>query len=243
MTGSISTKQIMNSTNSMTTKNEMLAKDIKEPLTTAKNGAKSSTLEKQLTITTQLPSRSNSFSLIGGISVVATIAIIIAYTVILLTGLIVYKKRMKKSSTVPIQTNSLQMSLGTNIYEEVNINSSHTTEINGARSTPIMSSSSMTEDEQRRQYDGDIEGIDSIIVTDYAVLSDKVVDKFQTNPISLSIMTPATKMNQEIESEYSLLREDTFNTVNITDMSIHRQIIQVPDKLSSTYASRSKHIK
>ncbi len=182
---SISTKQIMTSTNSMTTKNEMSAKDKKETLTTAKNGAKTSTLEKQLTVTTQLPSRSNSFSLIGGISVVATIAI--------------------RSSTNPIQMNSLQMSLGTSIYEEVNINSSHTTEINGARNTPITSSSSMTEDEQRRQYDGDIEGIDSIIVTDYAVLSDKVVDKFQTNPISLNIMTQATKMNQEIESEFSLL--------------------------------------
>ncbi len=151
MMASISTKQIMTSTNSMTTKNEMSAKDKKETLTTAKNGAKTSTMEKQLTITTQLPSRSNSFSLIGGISVVATIAIIIACTVILLTGLIVYKKRIKKSSTDPIQMNSLQMSLGTNIYEEVDINSSHATEINGARNTPITSSSSMTEDEQTRQ--------------------------------------------------------------------------------------------
>ncbi len=83
-------------------------------------------------------------------------------------------------------------------------------------------------DEQRR-HDG---GSDSNIIkdSDYALVSDALVGNIQTNITSGTV-------NEEIESEYALLEEDTYNFTNVTRMSTH-----LVDTLNSNGAEESVQI-
>ncbi len=110
--------------------------------------------------------------------------------------------------------NSSRVNSETNIYEEVNRNFSQTVvQVNEDRSTQMVSIPPMIVDEQRIQ-DG---GSDSNIIkdSDYAVVSDALVSNIQTN-ITLGTV------NEEIEFEYALLEEDTYNSTNVTSMSTLR---------------------
>ncbi len=165
-------------------------------------------------LTTLGPVKSTFDPLVAVIVAITLIAIVLTCAVILLIVFIFYKKRSKKTRTVPLHVNSSRVNSETNIYEEVNRNFSQTVvQVNEDRSTQMVSIPPMIVDEQRIQ-DG---GSDSNIIkdSDYAVVSDALVSNIQTN-ITLGTV------NEEIEFEYALLEEDTYNSTNVTSMSTLR---------------------
>ena len=165
-------------------------------------------------LTTLGPVKSTFDPLVAVIVAITLIAIVLTCAVILLIVFIFYKKRSKKTRTVPLHVNSSRVNSETNIYEEVNRNFSQTAvEVSADRSTQMVSIPPMIVDEQRRQDGGSNSNI--IKDSDYAVVSDALVGNIQTNITSGTV-------NEEIESEYALLEEDTYNSTNVTSMSTLR---------------------
>ncbi len=163
-------------------------------------------------LTTLGPVKSTFHPLVAVTIAITLIAIILTCAVVLLI-VFIYKKRSKKTRTLPLHVNSSRVNSETNIYEEVNRNFSQTVvQVSADRSTQMVSIPPMIVDEQRRQ-DG---GSDSNIIkdSDYAVVSDALAGNIQTNITSGTV-------NEEIESEYALLEEDNYNSTNVTRMSYH----------------------
>ncbi len=165
------------------------------------------------TSATPLLDPSKSDPLVTVTITITFISILLTCTVILLIVFIFHKKRSKKTRTLPLHVNSSHISSETNTYEEVNRNFSQTAvEVSADRNTQLVSVPPMIVDEQRRQDGGSNSNI--IKDSDYAVVSDALVGNIQTNITSGTV-------NEEIESEYALLEEDTYNSTNVTRMSTH----------------------
>ncbi len=162
--------------------------------------------------------------LVGATASITVIAVLLTCTVITLTAFILYNKRIKKTKIFPPHVNSFDVSSQTNIYEEVNRDSSQPTSVSAASIQLVP----LPHDEWRRgQCSGmgaDDETSKSLEDTDYAIVSDEVDIIRSKNALSstdsVPIMTSMEFINETMESEYSLIISEGNYMQYITNTNI-----------------------